>query len=133
MILEKVKQYIEAEGLNTPSREQVLRYKRHYICYRLKRYNRFKLYEIGDLFNRHYATVLNSIKAHHDLKNDKIYLDTIEETKQFFNRIKFDEEIIKRDLYKDVLCATSIYSLNKIKDYMDKGAYEHYKQQTEQL
>lgn len=133
MILEKVKQYIESEGLNTPSREQVLRYKRHYICYRLKRYNRFKLYEIGDLFNRHYATVLNAIKAHHDLKNDKIYLETIEETKQFFDRIKFDEEIIKRDLYKDVLCATSIYSLNKIKDYMDKGAYEHYKQQTEQL
>ena len=133
MILEKVKQYIESEGLNTPSREQVLRYKRHYICYRLKRYSRFKLYEIGDLFNRHYATVLNAIKAHHDLKNDKIYLETIEETKQFFDRIKFDEEIIKRDLYKDVLCATSIYSLNKIKDYMDKGAYEHYKQQTEQL
>ena len=133
MILEKVKQYIESEGLNTPSREQVLRYKRHYICYRLKRYNRFKLYEIGDLFNRHYATVLNAIKAHHDLKNDKIYLETIEETKQFFDRIKFDEEIIKRDLYKDVLCATSIYSLNKIKDYMNKGAYEHYKQQTEQL
>jgi aminoglycoside phosphotransferase family enzyme len=133
MILEKVKQYIESEGLNTPSREQVLRYKRHYICYRLKRYSRFKLYEIGDLFNRHYATVLNAIKAHHDLKNDKIYLETIEETKQFFDRIKFDEEITKRDLYKDVLCATSIYSLNKIKDYMDKGAYEHYKQQTEQL
>jgi aminoglycoside phosphotransferase family enzyme len=133
MILEKVKQYIESEGLNTPSREQVLRYKRHYICYRLKRYSRFKLYEIGDLFNRHYATVLNSIKAHHDLKNDKIYLETIEETKQFFDRIKFDEEIIKRDLYKDVLCATSIYSLNKIKDYMNKGAYEHYKQQTEQI
>jgi chromosomal replication initiation ATPase DnaA len=133
MILEKVKQYIESEGLNTPSREQVLRYKRHYICYRLKRYSRFKLYEIGDLFNRHHATVLNSIKAHHDLKNDKIYLETIEETKQFFDRIKFDEEIIKRDLYKDVLCATSIYSLNKIKDYMDKGAYEHYKLQTEQL
>jgi chromosomal replication initiation ATPase DnaA len=133
MILEKVKQYIESEGLNTPSREQVLRYKRHYICYRLKRYSRLKLYEIGDLFNRHHATVLNSIKAHHDLKNDKIYLETIEETKQFFDRIKFDEEIIKRDLYKDVLCATSIYSLNKIKDYMNKGAYEHYKQQTEQL
>jgi hypothetical protein len=126
MILEKVKQYIEAEGLNTPSREQVLRYKRHYICYRLKRYSRFKLYEIGNLMNRHHATVLNSIRAHHDLKRDKVYLDTIQETKQFFDGIKFDEEIIKRDLFKDVQCATSLYSLNKIKDYMDKGAYNHY-------
>jgi hypothetical protein len=51
MIIEKVKEYIKAEGLDSPSREQVLRYKRHYICYRLKRYSRFKLYEIGNLFN----------------------------------------------------------------------------------
>jgi hypothetical protein len=83
--------------------------------------------------NRHHATVLNSIKAHHELKKDKVYLDTIEETKQFFDRIKFDEEIIKRDLYKDVQCATSLYSLNRIKDYMNKGAYDYYRQQTEQL
>ena len=129
MIIEKVKEYIAAEGLDTPSREQVLRYKRHYICYRLKRYSRFKLYEIGNLMNRHHATVLNSIKAHHDLKKDRVYLDTIQETKDFFDRIKFDEEITKRDLYKDVRCATSLYSLNKIKDYMNKGAYEHLKMQ----
>ena len=128
MILEKVKEYIEAEGLNTPSREQILRYKRHYLCYRLKRYSRFKLYEIGQLFNRHHATVLNSIKAHHDLKNDKIYQDTIAETKQFFDNIRFDEEIVKRDLYKDVRCATSLYALNRIKEHMDNGAYEHLKQ-----
>ena len=129
MIIEKVKEYIKAEGLDSPSREQILRYKRHYICYRLKRYSRFKLYEIGNLFNRHHATVLNSIKAHYDLKNDKVYQDTIEETKKFFDGIKFDEEITKRDLYKDVRCATSLYSLNKIKDYMNKGAYEHLKMQ----
>ena len=129
MIIEKVKEYIKAEGLDTPSREQVLRYKRHYLCYRLKRYSHFKLYEIGNLFNRNHATVLNSIKAHHDLKNDKVYQDTIAETKQFFDDIRFEHEIIKRDLYKDVRCATSLYSLNKIKDYMDKGAYEHLKQE----
>ena len=129
MILEKVKEYIEAEGLNTPSREQVLRYKRHYMCYRLKRYSRIKLHEIGNLFNRHHATVLNSIKAHHDLKNDKIYQDTIAETKNFFDTIKFDQEITKRDLYKDIRCATSLYSLNKIKEYMYAGAYEHLKQE----
>lgn len=129
MIIEKVKEYIEAEGLNTPSREQVLRYKRHYICYRLKRYSRFKLYEIGNLFNRHHATAIHSIKAHHSLKNDKVYQDTIAETKQFFDNIKFDQEIIKRDLYKDVRCATSLYSLNRIKEYMDAGAYDHLKQE----
>ena len=129
MIIEKLKEYIEAEGLNTPSREQVLRYKRHYICYRLKRYSRFKLYEIGNLFNRHHATAIHSIKAHHSLKNDKVYQDTIAETKQFFDNIKFDQEIIKRDLYKDVRCATSLYSLNRIKEYMDAGAYDHLKQE----
>ena len=129
MIIEKVKEYIEAERLNTPSREQVLRYKRHYMCYRLKRYSRFKLYEIGNLFNRHHATAIHSIKAHHALKNDKVYQDTIAETKEFFDNIKFDQEIIKRDLYKDVRCATSLYSLNRIKEYMDAGAYEHLKMQ----
>jgi hypothetical protein len=129
MILEKVKQYIDTEGLNTTSREQVLRYKRHYMCYRLKRYSRFKLYEIGNLFNRHHATAIHSIKAHHALKNDKVYQDTIAETKEFFDNINFDQEITKRDLYKDVRCATSLYSLNRIKEYMDAGAYDHLKQE----
>jgi hypothetical protein len=99
------------------------------MCYRLKRYSRFKLYEIGNLFNRHHATAIHSIKAHHALKNDKVYQDTIAETKEFFDNINFDQEITKRDLYKDVRCATSLYSLNRIKEYMDAGAYEHLKMQ----
>lgn len=128
-ILGKVKEYIALEGLNTRSREQVLAYKRHYICYRLKRYSRFKLDDIGKLINRHHASVINSIKAHHALKKDQIYKDTIEDTKQFFDKINFDYEITKRDLYKDVRCATSLYFLNRIKEYMDAGAYDHLKQE----
>ena len=127
-ILDKVKEYIALEGLNTRSREQVLAYKRHYICYRLKRYNRFKLDDIGALINRHHASVINSVKAHYALKNDSIYMDTVANTKQFFDNINFDYEITKRDLYKDVRCATSLYSLNQIKQYMDAGAYNHLKQ-----
>lgn len=128
-ILDKVKEYIALEGLNTRSREQVLAYKRHYICYRLKRYNRFKLDDIGKLINRHHASVINSIKAHHALKKDSIYKDTVAETKEFFDTINFDYEITKRDLYKDVRSATSLYFLNKIKQYMDAGAYDHLKQE----
>ena len=129
MIIEKVRDYIEVERLNTASREQVLLYQRHYICYRLKRYSRFKLGEIAKLVNRHHASVIHSIKMHHALKNDKVYQDTIAPTKQFFDNINFDQEIFKRDLYKDVRCATSLYALNRIKDYMNAGAYEHLKQE----
>lgn len=133
MNIEQVKEYIESEGLNGRSREQFYVFRRHYLCYALYRTQELTLGEIGALFNRDHSTVLNSIRKHEALQNDKLYKKKIESCVQLMAEpLVFSRQ--KRNIFEDVAKATNYTKLKRIRRWLNEGRYDYQKSftQTEQ-
>jgi hypothetical protein len=130
MNIEQVKEYIESEGLNGRSREQFYVFRRHYLCYALYRTQELTLGEIGALFNRDHSTVLNSIRKHEELQNDKLYKKKIESCVQLMAEpLVFSRQ--KRNIFEDVAKATNYTKLKRIRRWLNEGRYDYQKSFTE--
>jgi hypothetical protein len=130
MNIEQVKEYIESEGLNGRSREQFYVFRRHYLCYALYRTQELTLGEIGALFNRDHSTVLNSIRKHEELQNDKLYKKKIESCIQLMAEpLTFSRQ--KRNIFEDVAKATNYTKLKRIRRWLNEGRYDYQKSFTE--
>ena len=124
MNIEQVKEYIESEGLNGRSRDQFYVFRRHYLCYALYRTQELTLGEIGALFNRDHSTVLNSIRKHEELQNDKLYKKKIESCVQLMAEpLIFSRQ--KRNIFEDVAKATNYEKLRRIRRWLNEGRYDH--------
>ena len=130
MNIEQVKEYIESEGLNGRSRDQFYVFRRHYLCYALYRTQELTLGEIGALFNRDHSTVLNSIRKHEELQNDKLYKKKIESCVQLMAEpLIFSRQ--KRNIFEDVAKATNYTKLKRIRRWLNEGRYDYQKSFTE--
>ena len=73
-MVEKIEQLIEQYDLASKSRERDKVYFRSYI-YWLLREDGWIMSDIGNLFNRDHATVINGLKVHEAYyKKDKVYM-----------------------------------------------------------
>lgn len=86
---EPIKVYAKANGLTTSSRKRELTYKRAYLFNVLKSEG-LSLTEIGKIFNRDHATIINGIKIFELFKED-----------EYFNAVTKEEQTMF-PLFKDV-------------------------------
>ena len=68
-------------------------YKRFYVMYRLQKC-KLSLTKIGELLNRHHATVIHGIRMHRrwSRMNDEVYLNSIEAIKAAANELNYEDK-----------------------------------------
>lgn len=94
MTNEEIKEYIEAEQLNTKSRRRDIVYRRIYLFKYLQQMEGLTLTAIGKLFNRDHATIINGLRT---FDNVKLYEDFMDYTRKEFELFKINT--FRRDLY----------------------------------
>ena len=95
-ILKKIKEIIEIYDLKAKNRKREFIYKRFYLFNFLSNSNlKINYTQIGKLFNKDHATVLNGLKQHNDLMqfNDDVYLEHTKEIADTINDSNFDKLI----------------------------------------
>lgn len=105
MKIEEIKKYIKAHKLDTPIRYREFNDIRG-VLYSYLREKGFKFQEIGKLFNRDHATVINGIKRYNDLHTFK---DHKENTKHVRAFLKYQTDLKQLDWKDELLkCETLI-------------------------
>jgi len=97
--IDKVKEVIEKDGLITKSRYRTFLDKRSYL-YAMLNKNGMSLVEIGRLFNKNHATIINGIKKHHAYIRfkDELYLHNVKEYREiFYEPKKIHVDLIEKD------------------------------------
>lgn len=123
-VIEKVKYYIERDGLDTKTRKQEIVYKRAYLMHVL-RTQELTFDQIGKMFNRDHATAIYQCKMAnlylYELK-DHSYIMTLTEYLEDFEGQK--NEKVKMNLLEDVLNCKNGYYLKLIKERIKENKYE---------
>ena len=97
--IDKVKEVIEKDGLITKSRYRTFLDRRSYL-YAMLNKNGMSLVEIGRLFNKNHATIINGIKKHHAYTRykDELYLHNVKEYREiFYEPKKINVDLIEKD------------------------------------
>ena len=97
--IDKVKEVIEKDGLITKSRYRTFLDRRSYL-YAMLNKNGMSLVEIGRLFNKNHATIINEIKKHHAYTRfkDELYLHNVKEYREiFYEPKKIHVDLIEKD------------------------------------
>jgi hypothetical protein len=122
--IEKIKELIERDSLDSKDRYRDLIYKRSYL-YAILRDEGWHLARIGRLFKRNHATVINALKIHDQFfGNDKLYDRTI---RQYVNElgkfsIQIDED--KPTIFQDIINCHNTTELRLIKERIQAGYYD---------
>ena len=122
--IEKIKELIERDSLDSKDRYRDLIYKRSYL-YAILRDEGWHLAKIGRLFKRNHATVINALKIHDQFfGNDKLYNRTI---RQYVNElgkfsIQIDED--KPTIFQDIINCHNTTELRLIKERIQAGYYD---------
>lgn len=75
-LLEKVKEVIKRDELDTSCRAQQMVYQRAFI-YHLMQKHGYSLTKTGKLFNRSHATIINGLNLYNSIKSDAVFLDYV--------------------------------------------------------
>ena len=97
--IDKVKEVIAKDGLITKSRYRTFLDRRSYL-YAMLNKNGMSLVEIGRLFNKNHATIINGIKKHHAYTRfkDELYLHNVKEYREiFYEPKKINVDLIEKD------------------------------------
>lgn len=97
--IDKVKEVIEKDGLITKSRYRTFLDRRSYL-YAMLNKNGMSLVEIGRLFRKTHATIINGIKKHHAYTRfkDELYLHNVKEYREiFYEPKKIHVDLIEKD------------------------------------
>ena len=120
-IIQQVKQLIIQDDLATNCRYRDKVYKRAYL-YSILRDEGWNLSEIGRLFNRDHATVINALKVHDAFYgNDKIYMRHIKHYELIFKPVV---ELEKDSIFEDVMNCHNTTQLRMIKEKIMAGGYD---------
>lgn len=96
-MLDKIKEWIERDGLDGPSQRVDLVYKRSYLFSILR--ENMTLQQIGNLFNRHHSVVIHGLKQHEkmmsetyeyngmEIKGNLAYLSVIKEYRKEYDNL----------------------------------------------
>ena len=97
--IDKVKEVIEKDGLITKSRYRTFLDRRSYL-YAMLNKNGMSLVEIGRLFRKTHATIINGIKKHHAYTRykDELYLHNVKEYRElFYEPKKIHVDLIEKE------------------------------------
>ena len=97
--IDKIKEIIEKDGLVTKSRYRTFLDKRSFI-YAMLHKEGMSLVEIGKLFNKTHATIINGIRKHQAYQRfkDELYLHNVEEYREmFYEPKKIYVDLIEKD------------------------------------
>jgi len=97
--IDKVKEVIAKDGLITKSRYRTFLDRRSYL-YAMLNKNGMSLVEIGKLFRKTHATIINGIKKHHAYTRfkDELYLHNVKEYREiFYEPKKIHVDLIEKD------------------------------------
>lgn len=100
--IDKIKEIIEKDGLVTKSRYRTFLDKRSYI-YAMLHKEGMSLVEIGRLFQKTHATIINGIKKHYayHLYKDELYSHNVEEYREmFYEPKKINVDLIEKNEQK---------------------------------
>jgi hypothetical protein len=122
--LDLVIQFIKEKGLDQKCRKREKAYVRHYLIYKMYSTNLYGWSEIGRIFNRDHATMINSKKQHEALKRDKLYLHMIREAADLFDDAVLQYVPEPRDIFVDIQKANNLDGLRRIKRWIKEGLYE---------
>ena len=123
--IQQVKELIIQDELATKSRQRGRIYKRSYL-YAILREEGWNLSDIGKLFNRNHATVINALKIHDAFYGkDKIYDRYIKHYDSIF-KPNFDEVIVSKDaIFHDIMNCHNTTELRLIKERIVSGYYHN--------
>lgn len=120
-MIQQIKELIIQDELATKSRQRDRIYKRSYL-YAILRDEGWNLSQIGRLFNRNHATVINGLKSYDNYYgNDKIYHRYIKHYESIFRP---SIEVQKDTIFEDVMNCHNTTQLRLIKDKIMAGGYE---------
>lgn len=97
--IDKVKEVIEKDGLITKSRYRTFLDRRSYL-YAMLNKNGMSLVEIGKLFRKTHATIINGIRNHYAYTRykDELYLHNVKEYREiFYEPKKIHVDLIEKD------------------------------------
>ena len=97
--IERVMQVIERDGLICNSRYRSYLDKRSFI-YAMLHKDGYSLVEIGKIFKKNHATIINGIKKHHAYQRfkDELYLHNVKEYREiFYEPKKIHVDLIEKD------------------------------------
>ena len=97
--INKVKEVIAKDGLITKSRYRTFLDRRSYL-YAMLHKEGMSLVEIGRLFNKNHATIINGIKKHNAYTRfkDELYLHNVKEYREiFYEPKKINVDLIEKD------------------------------------
>lgn len=124
MSIEKIKELIQRDNLNSKDRHRNLIYKRSYL-YSILREEGWHLSKIGRLFNRNHATVINALNLHDNyFGKDKIYDRMIKEYLTIFGKEITDIDYDKPTIYQDIMDCHNTTALGIIKQRIKDGYYD---------
>jgi IS30 family transposase len=91
--VEFLKNQVKKYNLDSKHRYRNYTYKRFYVMYRLQKC-KLSLTKIGELLNRHHATVIHGIRMHRrwSRMNDEVYLNSIEPIKAAANELNYEDK-----------------------------------------
>ncbi len=118
-VILEVQNYIDLYNLNQPDRYRYFLYRRAYLYYILK-INGITLIEIGKLFNKTHATIINGLKVHNSMMDTK-NKDYLFETREMRERFHLHTYYIP--LREIVLHCENLYDLNKLKEKIKQELY----------
>lgn len=124
-MVEKIEHLIEQYDLASKSRERDKVYFRSYI-YWLLREDGWIMSDIGNLFNRDHATVINGLKVHEAYyKKDKVYMRFVRKLDEIF-KPSVDEIMESKDtIFQDIMNCHNTTQLRLIKEKIVSGWYDN--------
>jgi hypothetical protein len=119
-----VKELIQIDKLDSKDRYRDLIYKRSYL-YAILRDEGWNFSQIGRLFNRNHATVINGLKIHDQFfGKDKIYDRYVKHYDSIF-KPSIEEVMLSKDaIFHDIMNCHNTTQLRMIKDKIMAGGYD---------
>jgi hypothetical protein len=122
-LIERINLLIKKDNLKARCRYQNVVNKRFYLFYILRDYG-YTYNQIGDFFDLNHATVIHGVKKYKALKKNR---DTFLEKDIQEYKILLGEIEVNYDLKQDILKATTIGDLNRIKKKTEENKYNELK------
>jgi hypothetical protein len=126
-IIQQVEELIIQDELQNKSRQRDRIYKRSYL-YAILREEGWNLSQIGRLFNRNHATVINGLKSYDNYYGkDKIYDRYVKHYDSIF-KPSIEEVMVSKDaIFQDIMNCYNTTELRFIKERIVSGWYESVK------
>ena len=124
IMIDKINKLIQEYDLASKSHKRDKVYLRSYL-YSILREDGWIMSDIGKLFNRDHATVINGLKIYEAYyKKDKVYMRFVRKLEEIFNPTIDDIMVGKDTIFHDIMNCHNTTELRLIKEKIVSGWYD---------